>query len=169
MTILGIDPGLASLVWGIVQSENGRLTHVAHGVLTTEAKSPPEERLLFLYDEISRLIELYHPDQAAVEKLYFMKNVTSGLPVAEVRGVILLAIAQARLLVAQYDPTQIKSSVVGAGHADKGQVQEMVRLLLGLSVIPKPDHAADALAVAVCHVHRVQVTSVIEKYSRGKG
>jgi crossover junction endodeoxyribonuclease RuvC len=169
MTILGIDPGLASLGWGIVQSESGRLSHIAHGVFTTEAKSLPEARLLFLYTEITRLIDIYHPDQAAVEKLYFMKNVTSGLPVAEVRGVILLAIAQARLLLGQYDPTQIKSSVVGAGHADKAQVQEMVRLLLGLAAIPKPDHAADALAVAVCHVHRVQVTSVIEKFSHGKG
>ncbi|NNM66815.1 MAG: crossover junction endodeoxyribonuclease RuvC [Spirochaetales bacterium] len=168
MTILGIDPGLASLGWGIVQSEGGRLTHLAHGVLTTAPKSPPEERLLFLYNEISHLIELYHPEQAAVEKLYFMKNVTSGLPVAEVRGVLLLALAQARLVVGQYDPTQIKSSVVGAGHADKGQVQEMVRLLLGLASIPKPDHAADALAVAVCHVHRVQVNSVLEKYAHGK-
>ena len=160
MIVLGVDPGLASLGWGVVRSERGRLSHVAHGVLTTKAGTPAEERLKYLYDEIQGLVELYSPEQAAIEKLYFMKNVSSALPVAEVRGVLLLAFAQAQLVVGQYDPTQIKSAVVGVGKAEKHQVQEMIRFLLSLPEIPRPDHAADALAVAVCHLHRSSLCGI---------
>ena len=154
MTVLGIDPGLASLGWGVISSAGGRYTHVAHGVLTTKAGQPQPERLLFLYNEVQKLIAEHHPEQAGMENLYFVKNITSGLPVAEVRGVVQLAFAQAGLVVGQYNPTQIKLALVGVGQADKRQVQEMVKLLLKLPEIPKPDHAADALAAAICHVNQ---------------
>ena len=154
MTVLGIDPGLASLGWGVISAAGGRYTHVAHGVLSTKAGQPQEARLLFLYNEVQRLIAEHHPDQAGMENLYFVKNITSGLPVAEVRGVVQLAFAQAGLIIGQYNPTQIKLALVGVGQADKRQVQEMVKLLLKLPEIPKPDHAADALAAAICHVNQ---------------
>ncbi|MEI8092963.1 MAG: crossover junction endodeoxyribonuclease RuvC [Spirochaetales bacterium] len=154
MKVLGIDPGLASLGWGVISVDGGRSTHVAHGVLTTAAGQPQEARLLYLYNEVQKLIVQFCPEQAGIENLYFVKNISSGLPVAEVRGVVLLAFAQAGLAVGQYNPTQIKLALVGVGQADKRQVQEMVKLLLKLPEIPKPDHAADALAAAICHVNQ---------------
>jgi len=154
MTVLGIDPGLASLGWGVISSRGGRTTHLAHGVLTTKAGQPQEARLLYLYSEVQKLIQEHKPEQASMENLYFVKNISSGLPVAEVRGVVLLAFAQAGLAIGQYNPTQIKLALVGVGQAEKRQVQEMVKLLLGLPGIPKPDHAADALAAAICHVNQ---------------
>jgi crossover junction endodeoxyribonuclease RuvC len=154
MKVLGIDPGLASLGWGVISTLGGRTSHVAHGVITTKAGQPQESRLLFIYNEVQSLIQEHQPEQAGMENLYFVKNISSGLPVAEVRGVVLLAFAQAGLVTGQYNPTQIKLALVGVGQADKRQVQEMVKLLLGLSSIPKPDHAADALAAAICHVNQ---------------
>jgi len=154
MTVLGIDPGLAALGWGVVSSNAGRHTHRAHGVIKTSPGGAPELRLLEIYDSICALLDEYKPEFGAIENLFFVKNITSGLPVAEVRGVVQLAFAQRGLPLGQYNPTQIKLALVGVGHAEKHQVQEMVKLLLGLSEVPKPDHAADALAAAVCHIHQ---------------
>jgi crossover junction endodeoxyribonuclease RuvC len=154
MTVLGIDPGLAALGWGVVSSSGGRHLHLAHGVVRTSPTKTQEVRLLEIYDQIVSLLDEHHPDQGAMENLFFVKNITSALPVAEVRGVVQLAFAQRSLPLGQYNPTQIKLALVGFGHAEKHQVQEMVKLLLGLSAVPRPDHAADALAAAVCHIHQ---------------
>ncbi len=154
MTVLGIDPGLAALGWGVVSSVGGRHTHVAHGVVKTLPDRPQHLRLLDIYNQIVVLLDEHHPDQGSMENLFFVKNITSGLPVAEVRGVIQLAFAQRGLPLGQYNPTQIKLALVGFGQAEKHQVQEMVKMLLKLPAIPKPDHAADALAAAVCHIHQ---------------
>jgi crossover junction endodeoxyribonuclease RuvC len=154
MTVLGIDPGLAALGWGVVSSASGRHTHRAHGVIKTSPGVAPELRLLEIYQTICGLLDEYKPDCGAIENLFFVKNITSGIPVAEVRGVVQLAFAQRGLPLGQYNPTQIKLALVGVGHAEKHQVQDMVKLLLKLSETPKPDHAADALAAAVCHIHQ---------------
>jgi crossover junction endodeoxyribonuclease RuvC len=154
MTVLGIDPGLAALGWGVVSSSGNRHAHVAHGVVKTAAGVPQELRLLDIYNQICVLLDEHKPAQGAMENLFFVKNITSGLPVAEVRGVVQLAFAQRGIPLGQYNPTQIKLALVGVGQADKRQVQEMVKLLLKLPAIPKPDHAADALAAAVCHIHQ---------------
>jgi len=127
---------------------------VAHGVVKTSAGVAQELRLLDIYNQVCVLLDEHKPDQGAMENLFFVKNITSGIPVAEVRGVVQLAFAQRGLSLGQYNPTQIKLALVGVGHAEKSQVQEMVKLLLKLPTIPKPDHAADALAAAVCHIHQ---------------
>jgi crossover junction endodeoxyribonuclease RuvC len=127
---------------------------VAHGVIATKAGVAQELRLLDIYDRVCALLDEHRPDQGAMENLFFVKNITSGLPVAEVRGVVQLAFAQRSIPLGQYNPTQIKLALVGIGQADKNQVQEMVKLLLKLPAVPKPDHAADALAAAVCHIHQ---------------
>lgn len=154
MTVLGIDPGLASLGWGAVSTAAGRHQHRGHGVITTRPGQAPERRLLHIYTEVCALLDEYRPEQGSMENLFFVKNITSGLPVAEVRGVVQLAFAQRGLVLGQYNPTQIKLSLVGLGQADKNQVQQMVKLLLKLPEIPRPDHAADALAAAICHIHQ---------------
>jgi len=154
MTVLGIDPGLASLGWGVVSSVQGKHKHLGHGVIKTSPDQAPERRLIQIFTEINELLDQFQPQETAIENLFFVKNITSGLPVAEVRGVLQLAFAQRGLTIGQYNPTQIKLALVGVGQADKRQVQEMVKLLLGLPDIPKPDHAADALAAAVCHLHQ---------------
>lgn len=153
MTVLGVDPGLASLGWGVIRSKGGKHTHVDHGVIETPSGWEREKRLLHIHQELCAVIERYRPIQGAVEILFFTKNITSALPVAEARGVAILAMAQKGIKVAEYTPMQIKQALVGIGRADKLQVQEMVKLLLGLAEIPRPDHAADALAAAVCHLN----------------
>lgn len=159
--MIGVDPGLADLGWGIVASERGRHSHLAHGVVRTKATDPPAQRLLQLFEALQALIGQFHPTAAGIETLFFNKNITSALPVAQARGVALLAFAQAGLTVGEYSPPQIKSSLVGVGTADKHQVQEMVKILLNLKDLPKPDHAADALAAAICHLHRAPFGALI--------
>lgn len=151
--ILGIDPGLASLGWGLVEARGGRLRHLDHGCLSTKADRPMEERLASIFDFVAGLAGEWKPRAAAMEGLFFWKNVTSAFPVAEAKGVIRLACHRAGLPLVEYTPTLIKQSVVGTSRAEKEQVQEMVRLLLGLPEVPKPDHAADALAAAICRWH----------------
>lgn len=151
--ILGIDPGLAALGWGLVEARGGRLHHLGHGCLATKAGLPIEERLATIYDFIAALIGEWEPAAAALEGLFFWKNVTSAFPVAEAKGVIRLACHRAGLPLAEYSPTLIKQAVVGTSRAEKEQVQAMVKLLLGLAESPKPDHAADALAAAICRWH----------------
>ncbi len=151
--IMGIDPGLAHAGWGMVSHDGLRGRYVAHGVINTKNNQPPSLRLQSLFRGLCSVIEEYKPEAAGIETLYFARNVKSALPVAEARGVLLLALAESGVPAYEYTPLQIKQAVVGNGRADKNQVQMMVALLLKLTEAPKPDHAADALAAAICHAH----------------
>ena len=152
--VLGIDPGTATLGYGLVrENRDSSLESVAYGVITTSPKMPAHERLVKIYDEINELLLLHRPDRCAVEKLFFSKNVTNAIAVGQARGVVMLALAQAGLDPGEYTPNEIKLAVSGYGGAGKRQVQEMVRMLLVLEKIPRPDDAADALAVAITHIH----------------
>ncbi len=150
LRILGIDPGLASVGYGVIESSGGRLRHLDHGCILTRKEEDTGRRLLTIFAAVSDLIEEWAPAVAAMESLYFWKNVSSALPVAEAKGVIRLAFARASVDLVEYSPTAIKQAVSGSARAEKDQVQQMVRLILGLGEIPKPDHAADALAAAIC-------------------
>lgn len=151
MRTIGIDPGTARLGWGVVDEQGGRLTPVAYGVISTPAGAPPAERLLLIYNELSELLQRYQPQAGAVEELFFSRNVTTALAVGQARGVILLTLAQAQVAIAEYTPKEVKLAIAGYGGAEKRQMQEMVRMTLGLATIPRPDDAADALAIAICH------------------
>lgn len=154
MLSLGIDPGTATIGYGLVREHNdGSLEAVAYGVITTTPDKPMHERLQIIHEGITSIIETYEPDRAGVEELFFSKNVTTAITVAQGRGVILLALAEARLPIAEYKPNEVKQSVSGYGNAKKPQMQEMTRMMLGLPDIPKPDDAADALAVAITDIH----------------
>lgn len=155
MLIVGIDPGIATTGYGFIRpAASGRLEAVDFGVLRTDAGAPLPERLASLYQSMTALLTLHRPDSAAVERLYFQRNVSTAMVVGEARGVLLLALAQAGILVGEYTPGEIKQAVTAYGGAGKRQMQEMIRLLLGLPEVPRPDDAADALAVAVCHLQR---------------
>ncbi len=153
LIILGIDPGLAIVGWGVIEFRGARFRTVAYGSLRTPAGIPTEERLRLIDEGMHELIETYSPDAMAVEELFFNTNITTGIRVAEARGVILLAAARAGVSVYEYTPLQVKQSVVGYGRAEKKQVITMVTMLLGLQEPPKPDDTADALAIAICHAH----------------
>jgi crossover junction endodeoxyribonuclease RuvC len=153
-TLIGIDPGLASTGWGVVRFDGSRFRHVAHGVIETDSADPLPERLLFIHDGIRKLLAKYSPDEAGVEELFFSKNITSGMAVAHARGVVFLALGQKGIPVGSYTPQRVKLAVIGKGRAEKDQVQRLVAVLLGLDTVPGPDHAADALAVAICHANR---------------
>jgi len=148
--ILGIDPGLASTGWGILEELNGKIIYVDHGTIVTKADCPRADRLFFILQSVRSVIEKYQPTEAAIEILFFGKNVTSAIPVAESRGVISAAIAEKAIPLSEFTPNAIKQGVTGSASADKKQMQEMVRLILGLEKVPKPDHAADALGAAIC-------------------
>jgi crossover junction endodeoxyribonuclease RuvC len=157
MLVVGIDPGTAITGYGFVREErDGRLVAVDYGVVNTPAKMEMPLRLAMLHTELSKVLALHNPAGAAVEKLFFQKNVKTAITVAQGRGVSILTLAQAGLEIGEYTPLEIKQSVTGYGSADKKQVQEMVRMILGLNEIPKPDDAADALAVAICHLHHLK-------------
>jgi len=148
--ILGIDPGLASTGWGVVSDKNGSIKYIDHGIITTKADCPRADRLFFILQRIREIIAKYKPTEAAIENLYFGKNVSSAIPVAESRGVISAAIAEKNIRLHEFTPNAIKTGVCGSASADKKQVQEMVRIILGLDEIPSPNHAADALGAAIC-------------------
>ncbi len=151
---LGLDPGTATTGYGLVrQRPDGSLEAVGFGVITTPKDLPAPERLDLLYQELTQLLETHRPQTAAVEKLFFQKNISTAITVGQARGVLLLALAQNGLDVAEYTPNEVKQAVAGYGSADKRQVQEMVRVLLALPEIPRPDDAADALAIAICHLN----------------
>jgi crossover junction endodeoxyribonuclease RuvC len=150
---LGIDPGTATTGYGLVRElRDGGLEAVDFGVIATPKDLPDAERLDLLYRRLGEIIEQHHPTTCGVEKLFFQKNVSTAIAVGQARGVILLAVAQAGLDVGEYTPNEVKQAVAGYGSADKKQMQEMVRVLLSLPAIPKPDDAADALAIAICHL-----------------
>lgn len=158
-TILGIDPGLAHTGWGLVAQAGSRLSCVAYGCVTTSGGSPMGERLLKIHDQISAVIERFHPTCVGIETVWFGANITAAIATGQARGAALVACAAAGLEVGEYSPNQIKLSVVGEGHADKAQIQYMVRRILALDSDPRPDHAADALAAAICHSAHVEASA----------
>lgn len=154
--ILGIDPGLASTGWGVIDVNGNRLAYVAHGCIETNKDEIHAVRLLAIYNRILAVVQEFRPSEACMESLYFAKNVTSALSVAEARGVVSLCFAQNNIPLTEYSPLSIKQCVVGSARAEKKHVQSYVKLLLGLAEEPRPDHAADALAAAITHVHSVR-------------
>jgi crossover junction endodeoxyribonuclease RuvC len=153
LRILGIDPGIAIVGFGFIDKIGSKIVPVQYGSIQTEAHTDPVQRLKEVYDATVQLIEKYKPDAMSIEKLFFNRNVTTAFAVSQARGVMILAGAQAGIPVAEYTPLQVKQAVVGYGKAEKHQVQEMVKVFLKLSAVPKPDDVADALAVAICHAH----------------
>ena len=151
MRILGIDPGYGITGFGVIEAERGRQTLITCGAITTPAGMDFSARLEIIYNDMVELIRSTKPDAVAIEELFFGQNVTTGIGVAQSRGVILLAIRQAGLEVTSYKPMQVKQALVGYGNASKHQMQEMTKRLLHLSAMPKPDDAADAIAIALCH------------------
>lgn len=151
MRIIGIDPGTGILGFGVVDVKNNKLSMIDAGVITTPAHTPLDERLEEIYDGLTEIIAETKPEVMSIEKLFFARNVTTAMSVSHARGVAMLAGRKARLSIAEYTPLQIKQTLTGYGKADKKQMQEMVRLQLGLKDVPKPDDAADALAAAITH------------------
>ncbi len=152
--VLGIDPGTATTGYGLVRDrEDGSLEPVTYGTIQTPAGMPAHQRLSILFHQLNELILLHRPDGVAVEKLFFQRNISTAIAVGQARGVVMLAIAEAGLTVGEYTPNEVKQAVAGYGGAGKKQVQEMVRVLLGLPERPQPDDAADALAIAITHLN----------------
>ena len=163
MRVLGVDPGTATTGYGVVEETEAGLQALAYGVVTTPAKQPLPERLQTIHRELTRLAREWQPDAAAVEELFFSANVRTAMSVGQARGVVLLALADVGLTVAEYSPLTVKQALTGYGRADKRQMQEMVRMLLNLAEVPRPDDAADALAVAVCHLHSARMRALEEE------
>jgi crossover junction endodeoxyribonuclease RuvC len=161
MIVLGIDPGIANTGYGIVSSSGSRLQALEFGVIETGAATAPEHRLAEIHADAGRLISRFDVDAVAVEDLYFGANVVSAMAVGQARGVVLLAAGQQGVPVRAYTPQQVKAAVCGSGRADKAQVGRMVARLLGMAAVPRPDHAADALAVALCDVNRAPLAGAI--------
>lgn len=153
MRILGIDPGIATIGFGIVDYESGKFKTVEYGAVLSPAGMEIPKRLKTIYDDMSYIIERYSPDEVAVEELFFNTNVKTAINVGQARGVLILAAANKGIPVYEYTPLQVKQAVVGYGRAEKAQVQYMVKAILSLNEVPKPDDTADALAIAVCHAH----------------
>ena len=163
MLVLGIDPGTAITGYGLVREAGDQLQAVAYGAITTPSDWALPQRLRKIYADLTALIREYSPTESAVEQLFFSRNVKTALAVGQARGVVLLAMADGGLPVHEYTPLQVKQSVVGYGRAEKAQVQELVKLLLGLEAVPQPDDAADALAVAICHLHSARMDALIKR------
>jgi crossover junction endodeoxyribonuclease RuvC len=163
MIVLGIDPGLANTGYGVVALRGGRLAALDGGVIQTRAESPREQRLADIHEEVDRLICTHEPDAVALEELYFGQNVRTAFAVGHARGVVMLAAGQRRLPCSGYTPQQVKGAVCGNGRAAKDQVSRMVQTLLSLEHEPRPDHAADALAVAICHANCAPLTRALAK------
>ncbi len=161
MKILGIDPGYGITGFGLVEAERNRFSLLRCGAITTPAGMDFSARLEIIYEDMRKLLELAKPDAVAIEELFFGQNVTTGIGVAQSRGVILLAVRQAGVQVYQYKPMQVKQAVVGYGNATKHQVMDMTKRILNLSQVPKPDDAADAVAIALCHAR--SSTSLLTK------
>lgn len=162
MRVLGLDPGTATTGYGVIDVHEGQMTLVTYGVITTRARRPMPERLAKLYDGLRALLAEQAPDTVGVEEVFFGRNVTTGITVSQARGVILLALAQAGLSIGEYSPPKVKSTIAGYGNADKAQMQLMVRHQLGLDETPRPDDAADALAVAITHYQHVHLQRLLE-------
>ncbi len=164
MITLGIDPGTAITGYGIIDEEqDGHLNVLDFGVIRTSTDQSHADRLVKLYKSIKELIILHRPEMGAVEKLFFERNVRTALNVGQARGVALLAMAESGIRIGEYTPMEIKQAVAGYGGADKNQVQQMVKAILGLEAVPQPDDAADALAVAICHIHSVKMRDLYDE------
>ena len=163
MLILGIDPGTAITGYGLVREGKDGLVLVDYGTVTTPSSQPLATRLQTIYQSLSKVIRQHQPTAAAVEELFFSRNVRTALSVGHARGVALLALADAGLPIHEYKPLEVKQAIAGYGGADKHQVQEMVRLLLNLEHAPHPDDAADAVAVAVCHIHSARMAALLDQ------
>ena len=160
MRILGIDPGIAIVGYGVVDKEGNRYKTVAYDAVTTKAHTPLEERLKIVYEGVNEIIQLYKPDVMSIEELFFNNNAKTALTVGQARGVIILAAVQNNLPIYEYTPLQVKQALTGYGRACKSQIQQMMKSMLGLECIPKPDDVADALAIAVCHGNSVRFNSI---------
>ena len=167
-TILGIDPGTATMGWGMIRQEGPRLRYVQHGAITTPSSWEMPRRLGRLFDGVAELVKGYGPEAVAIEELFFNTNVTTGITVGQARGVAILAAYQAGVPVAEYTPLEVKQAVTSYGRADKRQVQEMVKSLLRLPEIPRPDDAADGLALAICHAFTARLGNDKGSASRTK-
>ncbi len=161
MLVLGIDPGVAITGYGLLEGSSEEARLVASGVITTDSTFSLSQRLLMLHNELAQLVALYQPQVAAAEELFFARNARTALMVGHGRGAALLTLAEAGLVVYEYTPMQVKQAVVGYGRAAKGQVQEMLRLLLHLDAVLEPDDAADAVAVALCHLHSARLNDLL--------
>jgi crossover junction endodeoxyribonuclease RuvC len=160
MLVLGIDPGTAITGYGLVtESPAGQLDTVGYGIIQTPKEQNPGERLQIIFQKLKEIINLHHPESGSVEKLFFQRNVTTALAVGQARGVALLVLAEFKLPVSEYTPMEVKQAVCGYGGASKNQVQQMVKILLNLDALPKPDDAADALAIAICHLNSMKMKS----------
>jgi crossover junction endodeoxyribonuclease RuvC len=157
MRVIGIDPGTAITGWGVVEGDGNQLTMVAYGVVTTPAGTPLPQRLQTIYHELTGIVQEWQPETSAIEELFFSKNAKTALAVGHGRGAAMLALANANLPIVEYKPLEIKQAITGHGGADKQQMQQMVKLLLELDDIPRPDDAADGLAVAICHLHSARL------------
>lgn len=153
MIILGIDPGTATTGFGLIEKKGAKISLIDFGCILTPAKIPLEDRLHTIFDELSDILKKHMPQQVAVEELFFSTNAKTAISVGQARGVILLAAKKQGLSVAEYTPLEVKMALTGYGKADKKQIQHMVKAVLSLAEVPKPDDAADALAIAICHAH----------------
>ncbi len=163
MLTLGIDPGVSATGYGLVKKRDEDLTLVEYGVITPGSESPPAQRLKVICDELEGIIVRHRPTDVAVERLFFSRNARTALAVGEARGVALLAAAKHDLPVYEYTPLEVKESLVGYGRATKGQVQELVKIVLSLESLPEPDDAADALAVAICHLYALRLFNPLKQ------
>ncbi|GDX41368.1 crossover junction endodeoxyribonuclease RuvC [Armatimonadota bacterium] len=166
MIIIGIDPGTATTGYGVVEKKGSVLKHITHGAITTPKEDVIEERLHTIYNRLNALLDEYEPEVLALEKLFFGNNVTTALTVGRSVGVIMLAAVQRQIPCFEYRPVEVKLAVTGYGGAEKRQIQIMVKQLLGLPQIPKPDDAADALAIAICHAHSAHLTALNRSLKR---
>ena len=162
MRILGIDPGSGSTGYGLIETDGSRHKVILYGAIKTQARQPFHLRLLKIHQDLSRILSREKADIMAIEEVFHATNVQSALRLGHARGIALLVAAQQGLDIYEYSPLEIKSAVVGYGRAEKNQIQAMVKLLLDLSEIPSPDHAADALAVAICHAHRIKALTICD-------
>lgn len=153
MKILGIDPGYAIVGYGLVSYDNYKFKTIGYGAITTKAGIPINLRLLEIFNDMTTILETFKPEMVAIEKLFFNTNTKTAIDVAQARGVVVVACASQNIPIYEYTPLQVKQSVTGYGRAEKKQVMEMTKSILGMSKVPKPDDAADALAVAICHGH----------------
>ena len=162
MIIIGVDPGYAIVGIGVIEYNGNRFRPLEYGAITTPAGMPTVDRLKKIYDEMTLLIDKYKPDAVAIEELFFNSNQKTAINVAQARGVILVSVTNRGVPIFEYTPLQVKQSVTGYGRADKNQIQQMVKTLLNLNVIPKPDDAADGLALAICHAHSNKINKMFD-------
>ena len=163
MIILGFDPGIAIVGFGLIEKKGNQIKPIQYGSIQTKANLETGIRLKQIYDSVKEIISKYKPDAVSIEKLYFNRNVTTALTVGQARGILMLAAVEADIPIFEYTPLQIKQALVGYGRAEKKQIQEMVKLYLSLKEIPKPDDVADALATAICHAHSAKMTKIIKE------